>query len=143
MAFPRLVRMLLLHVYQARVAPLRHCHHTSGSTTLHNPCRDGHWAIAFRIALSIRTPRRLKPSMGMISSMIDAGVSCPRRATHGWQKVKATALRIGKVSCRFRFSNDVNKTRMCLEVNRYPFSSLLPCGGGSRRVNQLPLRSEV
>jgi len=49
----------------------------------------------------------------------------------------------GEVSCRLRFSNEVNKTRMCLEVNRYPLSSLLRCGGGSRRVNQLPLRSEV
>jgi hypothetical protein len=49
----------------------------------------------------------------------------------------------GEVSCRLRFSNEVNKTGMCLEVNRYPLSSLLRCGGGSRRVNQLPLRSEV
>jgi hypothetical protein len=30
-------------------------------------------------------------------------------------------------TCNFRVTEKANKTRMCLDMNRYPFSSLLSC----------------
>src|ERR1035438_7586 len=52
---------------------------------------DGFYFIrAGRVKIS----KRVVPEGKKAPHRLDAGVSCPRRATHDWQRVKATAPRI-------------------------------------------------